>query len=70
MGENFSAAHSENDRMAFDSDDAGKAAARVVKELLPQSKRLKCKADDWNQQLLDYGQQLRQQNQQSEDLSL
>ncbi|OYE01689.1 MobV family relaxase [Nostoc sp. 'Peltigera membranacea cyanobiont' 232] len=53
-----------NVQVAFDSDDEGNAAARVVKELLPQSKRLKCKADDWNQQLLDYGQQLRQQQQQ------
>jgi hypothetical protein len=56
-----------NLQVAFDSDDAGNAAARVVKELLPQSKRLKCKADDWNQQLLDYGQQLRQQNQQQQE---
>ncbi|MBD2730916.1 plasmid recombination protein [Nostoc sp. FACHB-892] len=53
-----------NVQVAFDPDDAGNAAARVVKELLPQSKRLKCKATDWNQQLLDYGQQLRQQQQQ------
>lgn len=56
--------------VAFDSDDSGNAAARVVKELLPQSKRLKCKADDWNQQLLDYGQQLKQKPRQEEDLSL
>jgi hypothetical protein len=55
-----------NVQVAFDSDDEGNAAARVVKELLPQSKRLKCKADDWNQQLLDYGQQLRQQQQQQQ----
>ncbi|OYE02426.1 MobV family relaxase [Nostoc sp. 'Peltigera membranacea cyanobiont' 232] len=53
-----------NLQVAFDSDDSGNAAARVVKELLPQAKRLKCKADDWNQQLLDYGRQLRQQQQQ------
>ena len=63
-----------NLQVAFDSDDSGNAAARVVKELLPQSKRIKCKADDWNQQLLDYGQQLRQQHQQQQeqddDLSL
>ena len=64
--------HIPNVQVAFDSDDSGNAAARVVKELLPQSKRLKCKADDWNQQLLDYGRQLRQQQQhhQSDDLSL
>ncbi|WP_375493033.1 MobV family relaxase [uncultured Nostoc sp.] len=58
--------HIPNVQVAFDSDDSGNAAARVVKELLPQSKRLKCKADDWNQQLLDYGQQLRQQHQQQQ----
>ncbi|WP_138505383.1 MobV family relaxase [Nostoc sp. PA-18-2419] len=56
-----------NLQVAFDSDDSGNAAARVVKELLPQSKRLKCKADDWNQQLIDYGQQLRQQHQQQQE---
>lgn len=56
-----------NVQVAFDSDDSGNAAARVVKELLPQSKRLKCKADDWNQQLLDYGQQLKQQQQQQQE---
>ncbi|MHC5762687.1 hypothetical protein [Nostoc sp.] len=57
--------------MAFGKDKTGEAAVvRALMELLPQSKRLKCKADDWNQQLLDYGRQLRQQNQQSEDLSL
>ncbi|MEH2138949.1 DUF3991 and TOPRIM domain-containing protein [Nostoc sp.] len=54
-------------QVAFDPDDSGNAAARVVKELLPQSKRLKCKAHDWNQQLLDYGQQLKQQNQQQQE---
>jgi hypothetical protein len=59
--------HIPNVQVAFDSDDSGNAAARVVKELLPQSKRLKCKADDWNQQLLDYGQQLRQQQQQQQE---
>jgi hypothetical protein len=56
--------HIPNLQVAFDSDDSGNAAARAVKELLPQAKRIKCKADDWNQQLLDYGQQLRQQQQQ------
>ena len=59
--------HIPNVQVAFDSDDSGNATARVVKELLPQSKRLKCKADDWNQQLLDYGQQLRQQQQQQQE---
>ncbi|WP_373525894.1 MobV family relaxase [Nostoc sp.] len=59
-----------NVQVAFDSDDSGNASARVVKELLPQSKRIKCKADDWNQQLIDYGQQLKQQPRHEEDLSL
>lgn len=66
--------HIPNVQVAFDSDDAGNATARATKELLPQSKRLKCKASDWNQQLIDYGQQLKQQvrreHRQSEDLSL
>nr|WP_322721692.1 MobV family relaxase [Nostoc sp. ChiQUE02]MDZ8234799.1 MobV family relaxase [Nostoc sp. ChiQUE02] len=56
-----------NVQVAFDPSGSGNAAARVVKELLPQSKRLKCKADDWNQELLDYGQQLRQQHQQQQE---
>jgi hypothetical protein len=56
-----------NVQVAFDSNDSGNAAARVVKELLPQSFRIKCKATDWNQQLLDYGQQLKQQNQQQQE---
>ncbi|QFS52996.1 MobV family relaxase [Nostoc sphaeroides] len=56
-----------NLQVAFDSDDSGNASARVVKELLPQSFRIKCKADDWNQLLRDYGQQLRQQNQQQQE---
>ncbi|MBG1272015.1 MobV family relaxase [Nostoc sp. WHI] len=62
--------HIPNVMVAFDSDDSGNAAARAAKELLPQSKRIKCKASDWNQQLIDYGQQLKQQHQQEEDLSL
>lgn len=53
--------------VAFDADNAGDAAARAVKELLPQSKRLKPKAKDWNQQLLDYQKQLFQQHHQPED---
>ncbi|WP_242061184.1 toprim domain-containing protein [Nostoc linckia] len=62
--------HIPNLQVAFDSDDEGNAAARVVKELLPQSKRLKCKADDWNQQLIDYLKQKKQQLRQEQDLSL
>jgi hypothetical protein len=59
-----------NVQVAFDASGAGEAAARIVKKLLPQAKRLKCKAADWNQQLLDYSKQLKQQNRQQEDLSL
>ncbi|MBC1235698.1 MobV family relaxase [Nostoc sp. 2RC] len=57
-------------QVAFDPDNAGDAAARAVLELLPQSKRLKPKARDWNQQLLDYQKQLFQQPNQEEGLSL
>jgi hypothetical protein len=56
--------------VAFDPDNAGDAAARAVLELLPQSKRLKSFACDWNQQLLDYQKQLFQQPNQEEGLSL
>lgn len=62
--------HIPNVQVAFDSDDAGKAAARAAKELLPQAKRIKCKATDWNQQLIVYSQQLKQQHQKEQDLSL
>ncbi len=59
-----------NVNVAFDPDEAGSAAAQAVKELLPQAKRQLCKARDWNQQLLDYSKQLRQQPLLEEDLSL
>jgi cell wall-associated NlpC family hydrolase len=62
--------HIPNVQVAFDADDAGNAAARAVKELLPQAKRLLPKAADWNQQLIDYSKQLKQQSRQQEDLSL
>jgi hypothetical protein len=62
--------HIPNVQVAFDPDEAGNAAAQAVKELLPQSKRLKPKAADWNQQLLDYSKQSKQQPRQQEDLSL
>ncbi|MBD2458464.1 plasmid recombination protein [Nostoc sp. FACHB-87] len=64
--------HIPNVQVAFDPDVAGDAAARAVKELLPQATRLLCKAADWNQQLIDYGRQLRQQQrrEQDDDLSL
>ncbi|MBD2450535.1 plasmid recombination protein [Nostoc sp. FACHB-152] len=57
-------------QVAFDTDNAGDADARAVLELLPQSKRLKPKAKDWNQQLLDYQKQLFQQPNQSENMTL
>ncbi|MBE9209714.1 plasmid recombination protein [Nostoc sp. LEGE 06077] len=60
-------------QVAFGNDLAGQAAAGRVLELLPQSKPLNCTASDWNQQLLDYWQQLRQQQRQQheeDDLSL
>ncbi|MCG6138305.1 MAG: plasmid recombination protein [Nostoc sp. LLA-1] len=53
-----------NVKVAFDPDDAGNAAARVVMELLPQAKRLKCKGANWNQELFNYWRQLKQQQQQ------
>jgi hypothetical protein len=62
--------HIPNIQVAFDSSGDGNAAARAAKELLPQSERLKCKAADWNQQLIDYGQQLRQEPRHEEDLSI
>ncbi|MBD2512213.1 plasmid recombination protein [Nostoc muscorum FACHB-395] len=58
--------------VAFGNDKSSDAAAQRVLELMPQSQIKKSKASDWNQQLLDYGQQLRQQQQQQteDDLSL
>ena len=50
--------------VAFGNDKSSDAAAQRVLELMPQSQIKKSKASDWNQQLLDYGQQLRQQQQQ------
>ena len=50
--------------VAFGNDKSSDAAARRVLERMPQSQIKKSKASDWNQQLLDYGQQLRQQQQQ------
>ncbi|MBC1281078.1 plasmid recombination protein [Nostoc sp. UCD121] len=52
--------------VAFGNDKSTDAAAQRVLELMPQSQIKKSKASDWNQQLLDYGQQLRQQQQQQE----
>nr|WP_322715943.1 MobV family relaxase [Nostoc sp. ChiQUE02]MDZ8228799.1 MobV family relaxase [Nostoc sp. ChiQUE02] len=58
--------------VAFGNDKSSDAAAQRVLELMPQSQIKKSKASDWNQQLLDYGQQLRRQHQQQreDDLSL
>ncbi|WP_392477026.1 MobV family relaxase [Nostoc sp. C110] len=59
--------------VAFGNDKSSDAAAQRVLELMPQSQIKKSKASDWNQQLLDYGQQLRQQQQQrqqDDELSL
>ncbi|WP_267256061.1 DUF3991 and TOPRIM domain-containing protein [Nostoc sphaeroides] len=50
--------------VAFGNDKSADAAAQRVLELIPQSQIKKSKASDWNQQLIDYGQQLRQQQQQ------
>lgn len=46
--------HIPNVQVAFERDDAGDAAARAVNELLPQATRLKCKAGDWNQELIKH----------------
>ncbi|MGF1933163.1 MAG: hypothetical protein RM347_002015 [Nostoc sp. ChiQUE02] len=54
-------------QLAFDPDEQGEAAARVVKKLLPQSKRLKWKASDWNQQLRDYLHKHKQQRNLEQD---
>jgi hypothetical protein len=58
--------------VAFGNDKSSDTAAQRVLELMPQSQIKKSQAHDWNQQLIDYGQQLRQQQQQQreDDLSL
>jgi hypothetical protein len=59
--------------VTFGKDQSTHAAAQRVLELLPQSQQVLSKAADWNQQLLEYGQQLRrqqQQHQQDDELSL
>ncbi|MHC5770291.1 MAG: MobV family relaxase [Nostoc sp.] len=53
--------------VTFGNDKSADAAAQRVLELMPQSQIKKSKASDWNQQLLDYGQQLRQQHQQQQE---
>ncbi len=40
-------------KVAFNPDDNGEAAAKEIKKILPQAKRLKPKTKDWNERLLD-----------------
>ncbi|MFN6568215.1 MobV family relaxase [Dendronalium sp. ChiSLP03b] len=47
-------------QVAFDGDDIGNANARAVKKLLPQAKRNKSKATDWNQELVNFSCKLQQ----------
>lgn len=47
-------------QVAFDGDDIGNANARVVKNLLPQAKRNKAKAQDWNEELVKFSCKLQQ----------
>ncbi|HEY9799865.1 MAG TPA: MobV family relaxase [Leptolyngbyaceae cyanobacterium] len=60
--------------VTFGLDQSTNAAAQRVLELLPQSQQVLSKASDWNQQLLEYGRQLRrqlpQQHQQDDELSI
>ncbi|WGV29062.1 MobV family relaxase [Halotia branconii] len=51
-------------KVAFDPDHTGDAAARGVKELLPQARKLKCKANDWNEELVNFSRQLQQHHSQ------
>ncbi|MBH8573560.1 plasmid recombination protein [Nostocaceae cyanobacterium CENA369] len=39
--------------------------ARAIKQLLPQSKLLKCETEDWNSQLVNFSRQLQQRSQQN-----
>jgi 5S rRNA maturation endonuclease (ribonuclease M5) len=36
---------------AYDNDEKGNEMARLIKQLLPQTTRLKPKVKDWNEQL-------------------
>ncbi len=56
--------HIPNVQVAFDSSELGNANARAIKQLLPQAKRNKSKAIDWNQELVNLSQQLQQHNSQ------
>lgn len=53
--------------VTFGKDQSTNAAAQRVLELLPQSQQVLSKAADWNQQLLEYGWQLRRQQYQQQD---
>ncbi|MBE9002875.1 plasmid recombination protein [Nostoc sp. LEGE 12447] len=55
--------HIPNVQVAFDSSELGHANARAIKQLLPQAKRNKCFARDWNQELVNLSQKLQQQQQ-------
>lgn len=56
--------HIPNVQVAFDSSELGNANARAIKQLLPQAKRNKSKARDWNQELVNLSQKLQQHNSQ------
>ncbi|MBD2303282.1 MULTISPECIES: MobV family relaxase [Nostocales] len=60
--------HIPNVQVAFDPDESGNVAARAVKELLPQATRLKCKAGDWNQELVQLSQKLNPQKNEAMEL--
>ncbi|MBC6435977.1 DUF3991 domain-containing protein [Nostoc sp. HG1] len=66
--------HIPNVQVAFDSSEAGNADARAVKQLLPQAKRNKCFARDWNQELVNLSQKLQehhsQQRHQNQEIEL
>ncbi|MGJ5627941.1 MobV family relaxase [Nostoc sp. CALU 1950] len=56
--------HIFNVQVAFDSSELGNADARAIKQLLPQAKKNKCFARDWNQELVNLSQKLQQHNSQ------
>lgn len=47
-------------QVAFAPDESGNAAARAVAGVLPQARRNKCKARDWNEELVNFSRQLKQ----------
>ena len=56
--------HIPNVQVAFDSSELGNANARAIKQLLPQAKRNRSKARDWNQELVNLSRKLQQHNSQ------